>query len=196
MTPQTTLVAEWIGINDISDSVNYNVSFPEFYEEIISAQFNESVIPLYHAGYRYFLFMNLPPLDRTPPNVGSANPSPSKAQIDLWDATLASYSRVFTREHPDALSMLFDANKFLNGVLDHPSAYGIKNTTDYCTGYTDPDVLTDPGKYGCLPLDELFWFNTGHMLVCLVWREVTWDVADSLATLGQVTRTRSCPRQY
>jgi hypothetical protein len=65
------LVAIFIGINDISDSAKYTfprnnaTDFPSFYSEIIETEF-EAVEQIYEAGYRNFLFMNLPPpLDRT-----------------------------------------------------------------------------------------------------------------------------------
>jgi lysophospholipase L1-like esterase len=68
------LVAVFIGINDISDSSKYtfprnNASdFPSFYKKIIATEF-EALETVYEAGYRNFLFMNLPPLERTVPSL-------------------------------------------------------------------------------------------------------------------------------
>lgn len=157
------LIAIWIGINDISDSSKYKVSFPAFYNDIITTVFQKSVEPLYRAGYHNFLFLNLPPLDRTPSNLVSAHPLPNKTMVTWWDETLLNHSTAFGRAHSDAKTMVFDTNSFLNGVLDEPGKYGISNITNYCPGYTNPDVLTDPAKYGCGPIDEYFWFNSGHM---------------------------------
>jgi phospholipase/lecithinase/hemolysin len=157
------LVAIWIGINDISDSSRFKASFPDFYNSIITAVFEESVQPLYQAGYHNFLFVNLPPLDRTPSNIRNPNPLPNKTMVDWWDSTLLSHSNAFSAAHRDVTSMVFDANTFLNDVLDNAKHYGITNTTDFCAGYTDPDIVTDPGKYGCDPIDQYFWFNPGHM---------------------------------
>lgn len=64
------LVAIWIGINDINDSAKYTfprnnaTDFPSFYGKIMEAEF-KSIETIYEAGYRNFLFMNLPPLERT-----------------------------------------------------------------------------------------------------------------------------------
>jgi phospholipase/lecithinase/hemolysin len=157
------LVGIWIGINDISDSSKYKVSFPDFYNSIITTLFEDSVEALYQAGYHNFLFINLPPLDRTPSNLVSTHPLPNKTMVDWWDDTLLNHSNAFNSIHSDAKSMVFDANTFLNGVLDNPTDYGITNITNFCPGYTDPTVLTDPGKYGCGPIDQYFWFNSGHM---------------------------------
>ncbi|PCD21136.1 hypothetical protein AU210_016562 [Fusarium oxysporum f. sp. radicis-cucumerinum] len=157
------LVAIWIGINDISDSSRYNVSFPDFYDSLWDAVFTQSVQPLFDAGYHNFLFVNLPPLDRTPPNVNKMNPLPNATMVDWFGKSQARHSEAFAAAHPRAKTMIFDANKFLNNVLDNPHDYGIGNTTGFCPGYTNADVVTDPGKYGCVPINKYFWFNTGHM---------------------------------
>jgi phospholipase/lecithinase/hemolysin len=163
MDKSKALVAVWTGINDINDSAKYNVSFPALYNSIIDAIFEKTVQPMYDAGYHNFLFVNLPPLDRTPGNHMSPNPLPNKTMIGWWDQTLHNHTISFTAENPTATAMLFDANTFLNHVLDHPEEYGIKDTTSYCRAYDQLGVLTDPESYGCRPLDQYFWFNTGHM---------------------------------
>ncbi|TPX12519.1 uncharacterized protein E0L32_000696 [Thyridium curvatum] len=162
--PDRTLVAIWIGINDINDSAKYNVSFPHFYDSIISAIFSESADPLYGAGYRHFLFVNLPPLDRTPSNQRKVSPLPSKEMIQWWNGVLERRSEMFEQTHEGSTSMLFDANTFLNYVMDNAGKYRITNTTDFCAGYGQADVLQEWEKYGCpVPLSQYFWFNSGHM---------------------------------
>lgn len=157
------LVAIWIGINDISDTSKYKVSFPDLYDSLWDAVFTQSVQPLFHAGYRNFILVNLPPLDRTPSNVHNANPLPNKTMVNWFGDSQARHSAAFAAAYPAAKAMIFDSNTFLNDILDNPTHYGISNTTAYCTGYTNADVLTDPGKYGCNSIDEYFWFNSGHM---------------------------------
>jgi phospholipase/lecithinase/hemolysin len=51
----------------------------------------------------------------------------------------------------------------LNGVLKRPAPYGIKNTKDFCAAWNQPGVVADATVYGCLPMNEYFWFNTAHM---------------------------------
>ncbi|KAJ9618252.1 hypothetical protein H2203_009168 [Taxawa tesnikishii (nom. ined.)] len=143
--PAQTLVAFWIGINDL-----------------ITTLFG-AVQSVYDLGYRNFLFMNLPPLDRTPGNSKLPIPNNTTQKVDWYDAALANHSAAFGEQNADAKVMLFDANTFLNGVMDNASEYGIKNTTGYCASYDQPYINTDPASYGCLPLPEYFWFNTGHM---------------------------------
>ncbi|KAF9888527.1 hypothetical protein FE257_008634 [Aspergillus nanangensis] len=157
------LVAIWIGINDIGDTSKYDVFFPDLYDSLWDTIFTQSVQPLFHAGYRNFLLVNLPPLDRTPGAVNSGNPFPNKTMLNWFGDSQARYSKAFAAAHPSAKAMIFDANSFLNDVLDNPTHYGIANTTAFCQGYANADVLTNPGKYGCSPIDEYFWFNSGHM---------------------------------
>ncbi|THZ53942.1 lysophospholipase A [Aureobasidium pullulans] len=160
--PSKTLVAFWIGINDINDSANYSVDFPSFYDQLISTLF-ASVQSVYDIGYRNFLFMNLPPLDRTPGNVLKATPSPNTTMINWWDSSLTSHMHTFAANNPSANPFTFDVNTFLNNVLDHPDKYNIKNVTGYCASYNQPYINEAPESYGCLPLDEYAWFNNGHM---------------------------------
>lgn len=70
VTLSKALVAVWIGINDISDSIKYTfprdnaTGFPSFYKEIIDTEF-QALETVYEAGYKNYLVMNLPPLERT-----------------------------------------------------------------------------------------------------------------------------------
>lgn len=160
--PDKTLVAIWIGINDLGDSKNLDVDFQSFYYELITTVFEESVQPVYEAGYKNFLFMNLPPLDRTPGNLArAAGPLPNTTMIGWWDDSLEQHAADFAANNQDVTTLVFDANTFLNHVLDNAAQeYGIKNTTGYCAAYNQPLPVT---QYGCLPLEEYFWYDSGHM---------------------------------
>ena len=167
LNPLKALVAIWIGINDINDSAKYPVpSFASLYASILDRVFSSSVDPLISAGYRNFLFVNLPPLDRTPSNLARAPAarSPNATMVGWWNAALAERAAELDGKEQGVTAMVYDANSFLNGVLDDPGRYGVANTTGFCAGYLQADVLTDPGKYGCpVPVGEYFWFNSGHM---------------------------------
>ncbi|GAB7349775.1 hypothetical protein MBLNU459_g0496t2 [Dothideomycetes sp. NU459] len=170
VNPQQTLVGVWIGINDVGDTASLKnvTSFPALYASILTTLF-ASVQTLADAGYANFLFLNLPPLDRTPANAARAAPLPNATMVDAWGRELATQAAAFAARNPGTphadgvRAMVFDANAFLNGVMNDAAAYGIRNVTGYCAGYDQPFVDSDPGRYGCLPLSEYFWFNTGHM---------------------------------
>ncbi|KAJ5814391.1 uncharacterized protein N7503_001141 [Penicillium pulvis] len=158
-----TLVAVWIGINDVGDSAKYAVDFPTFYANLTNTLFN-SVDTLYDLGYRSYLIMNLPPMDRDPSNVDSSYPTPNVTQVAWYNAALAQRAEKFGDEKRDVEIRVFDAHARLSWILDHPSEFGIVNTTSYCAGYDQPDIAWNYRAYGCpTPLDEYFWYNTGHM---------------------------------
>ncbi|RHZ50329.1 hypothetical protein CDV55_100299 [Aspergillus turcosus] len=158
-----TLVAIWIGINDINDSAKYAVDFPTFYNRLMTTLF-ASVQTLYNLGYRSYLFMNLPPLDRTPANQARSNPSPNATQITWFNDALAQHAQSFERAHADTTIHVFDAHAALSNMMDHPARYGIVNTTSFCAGYDQPDIERNYKAYGCpTPLKTYFWFNSGHL---------------------------------
>ncbi|KAB5539331.1 lysophospholipase A [Coniochaeta sp. 2T2.1] len=168
LNPARTLVAIWIGINDINDSAKSTTipSFAAFYASILDRVFSSSVSSLLSAGYRNFLFVNLPPLDKTPSNLLKQPEArtPNATMVGWWNDALAERVGALDKTGEGVTAMGYDANEFLNGVLETPERYGVRNTTGYCAGYLQADVLTDPGKYGCpVPVGEYFWFNSGHM---------------------------------
>lgn len=59
--------------------------------------------------------------------------------------------------------MVFDTDSYLNGILNDPASYGIKNTTGYCQCYESADIDPNYAGYGCLPIKGYFWYNTGHI---------------------------------
>lgn len=153
------LVAFWIGINDINDLAKLrgrNATFAPLYERVQKRQF-ELVRNVYDLGYRHFLFLNLPPLDRGP------SPSVNASMVAEFNSILKTHADAFQKVTRDATVLQFDVNAVLNGVLDDYAAYGFRNVTSYCKAYDQPDILTDPGKYGCAPLETYFWYNSGHL---------------------------------
>ncbi|KAL4807106.1 hypothetical protein BDV18DRAFT_112732 [Aspergillus unguis] len=171
LSPSETLIAIWIGINDINDSADYNltsVEFREFYDTLVSTLFS-SLDPLVELGYKQYLLLNLPPLDRTPSNQARSlkgeEPSPSAKQVQWFNRALSKHTQSFARRkrHSGVRAFVFDAHTVLSNVLDLPEIYGIKNTTDFCPGYDQPDIQQEYEKYGCpTPLNTYFWYNSGH----------------------------------
>lgn len=174
------LVAIWIGINDINDLVKLrgkNETFAPLYEKIQSQLFSLAQ-RIFDLGYKNFLFLNLPPLDRGP------SPSVNATLVSTFNSILSSHATAFQNSHRDANVLQFDVNTVLNGVFDDAAKYGFTNTTSWCPGYNQPDIRTNPGKYGCgQGLDTYLWYNSGHLTsrVHEVFTEVLrkWLVAES-----------------
>ncbi|PQE05234.1 lysophospholipase A protein [Rutstroemia sp. NJR-2017a BBW] len=169
MDPSKTLVAIWIGINDIGDTDSYkfpshnSTSFASLYTNIIRTEF-AAIETIYKAGFRNYLFMKLPPLQRTPPNlIRAAGPLPNATMLNQYNSILASTAANFESSHPGTKAMVFDTFSYLTSVLDDPAPYGIKNITNYCPRYDAPDIATNYAAYGCIPIPQYFWYNTGHI---------------------------------
>lgn len=160
------LVAIWIGINDVNDIARLgddSTDYPALLDDIVTAVFDQSVLPMYDAGYRNFLMVNLPPLDRTSANQKSTDPKPNRTLVGRWNEEIDEQAKLFSSCHSDANVMVYDANIFLNHVMDYPEAYNITVTDQFCAAYNNPNVAENPAKYGCKPLDQYFWFNSGHL---------------------------------
>lgn len=154
------LIAFWIGINDINDLAKQrgkNTSFAPLYTQVIDAQ-SALWTRVYALGYRHFLLLNLPPLDRGP------SPAVNASLVATYNDILATHATKFQNTHPDATVLQFDVNAVLNQVFDNAGRYGFTNTTAFCPGYNQPDITTNPGKYGCgQGLGSYLWFNSGHL---------------------------------
>lgn len=160
LSKQDALVALWIGINDINDLAKLrgkNATFAPLYEQVATNKF-AGVEKIYNLGYRKFLFMNLPPLDRSPA------PAVNASLVQSFNDVDKRHADAFQALHRDATVLQFDVNAVLNDVLDHYQEYGFRNVTKNCPGYNQPDIRTDPEKYGCGEgLDTYFWYDAGHL---------------------------------
>lgn len=160
LSKKDALVAIWIGINDINDLARLrgkNATFAPLYEQVMTYQF-EGVEKIYNLGYRKFLFMNLPPLDRSP------SPSVNASLVKQFNDIHSAHADAFQTRHGDATVLQYDVNSVLNHVLDNYQDYGYKNITKNCPGYNQPDIWTNPEKYGCGEgLDTYFWYDAGHL---------------------------------
>ncbi|KAI5293759.1 hypothetical protein KEM52_005249 [Ascosphaera acerosa] len=163
----TTLVATFIGINDIQDSSKTTADvagagFSRLYADMIATQY-AGLEKLYESGFRNFLVIGLPILDKTPPNLHADAPLPNATMIRTWNTLLERGARSFEAKHPTSNIFYFDLYGFLTGIYENARSYGFTNVTGICTAYDQADVQWNYGKYGCQPIEEYFWFNTGHI---------------------------------
>ncbi|KAJ3506657.1 hypothetical protein NLJ89_g6751 [Agrocybe chaxingu] len=128
-----TLFVTWIGINDCGKDINPSAVF----EALFAAQEK-----LLKAGARNFLFVDVPPIHRTP-NVaeGKRQAIMSYRYID-WNLTLTREVAKFAKAHKDISVFLFSSYELFERMLNNPPAYDI-----------DPEELEKPG--GQVWVDEL-----------------------------------------
>ncbi|KAI5304524.1 hypothetical protein KEM56_006406 [Ascosphaera pollenicola] len=161
------LVATFIGINDIQDTSKYLLNetgpgFSQLYNKIIGTQY-DGLQTLYQSGFKNFLVFGLPPLDKSPPNLKKENPSPNATMIHTWNSIVQEKAKQFEKQNADSNLFYFDLYDYLDGILKNASTYGFKNTTAICDAYGQADVGWNYEKYGCQPIEEYFWYNTGHI---------------------------------
>ncbi|KAL9625828.1 MAG: hypothetical protein Q9160_000148 [Pyrenula sp. 1 TL-2023] len=137
LNPNETLVAIFIGINDINDSAKWtNVSFPDLYSSIIATMLESTSTIASNGNLQDFLFMALPPLEKTPGNVVAAAKNqtlyPSTAQVSSWNSILSTQVESWSQSQSGVRNAwVFDTYDFLNQIIEEPAAYGIANVTRY-----------------------------------------------------------------
>ncbi|KAG9581967.1 carbohydrate esterase family 16 protein, partial [Aureobasidium melanogenum] len=161
-----TLFAIFIGINDIGNSyASQNATLlPTIFSELSGL-----VDKIYTSGARNFLFLNVPPVDRSPLTqaAGPSAQSLEAADIADWNNRLVSLSNSLTWKYKDATSFVFDTNKVFSRVIDHPCAYPqtcpYQNTTNYCTAYENGTSTPTSFDPACgVSVDKYLWLNSLH----------------------------------
>ncbi|TFY68387.1 hypothetical protein EVG20_g3574 [Dentipellis fragilis] len=123
-----TLTAWWIGINDTGDVLGHNITdFGAFWREEMASYFGAVELAYAHDLRGSYLFINVPPEDRSPNNLGKSSAPAIAARIEEYNAALAAYVKDFAQSHPDMNVMTFDAHTWFNDILDNAKNY--HNTT-------------------------------------------------------------------
>jgi len=136
-----TLFAVWIGINDVGNSYYRNDT--EALNRKILDVYAALVTSLVDAGARNLLFLNVPPVDRSPliTDQGAFAEATEKADIAAFNSLVEGLARsVKTSEKgKEANVWFFDVNSLFGKVLDDPTKFtetaGYKNVTAFCTEY-------------------------------------------------------------
>ncbi|KAK4556665.1 hypothetical protein LTR86_006236 [Recurvomyces mirabilis] len=162
-----TLFALFFGINDVGNA--YGEANGTLVLSLDVQEYASLVDSLYKSGARNFLFLNVPPVDRSPLTVGqggTASATEAKV-IAAYNANITALAANLTKTYSDAFTYVFDTNTAFTQVLDDPCSHvetcPYKNTTDYCVAYENgtPAVNTFNATCG-IPVDEYFWLNSLH----------------------------------
>ncbi|KAK2466860.1 hypothetical protein APHAL10511_001118 [Amanita phalloides] len=110
----TSLFVTWIGINDCA----YNGDHSQSMKDLLVLHGE-----LYEAGARNFLFVDVPPMDRSP-----ALPldyfSKRENCYDMWNAALRKAVETFASSHEDVTVLLYSSHATFTKILDNPEEYG------------------------------------------------------------------------
>ncbi|KAJ4487877.1 hypothetical protein J3R30DRAFT_3432052 [Lentinula aciculospora] len=127
-TSEETLFVTWVGINDCSWSMHH--------DEAMSKLFGLQE-QLYNAGARNFLFIDVPPMSRSP--AITKDREEAGKTYHNWNIGLRSGVVPFAQSHPDASVLLFSAFATFNNILDKYANYG----------FTQGDLGKPFGKIWC-----------------------------------------------
>ncbi|KAF9037785.1 hypothetical protein BDZ89DRAFT_1157227 [Hymenopellis radicata] len=140
-----TLFSFWIGINDLGNSYYLGGDRGVFSDTLLDAYF-ALIAKLVATGARNFLFINVPPTDRSPLMLGQSTDAQAllKSTIQGFNTKLAARAQALKANSSGVQTWVWDSNAFFTTILDHPTSYGFTNVT----------------TYGDSP--ELFWINDLH----------------------------------
>jgi len=79
---------------------------------------------LYEAGARSFLFIDVPPMNRSP----AVPASLTLPRYDKWNIALRSSAEAFSSTHPAATVLLFSSHATFTRVLDDPVRHNFSAT--------------------------------------------------------------------
>ncbi|KAJ5519849.1 GDSL lipase/esterase [Penicillium fimorum] len=131
-TPDTSLFAIWIGINDIQFS--YLDSDPYEKTPLVLESYFRLLHELYQCGARRFLLLNVPPASRTPKML-SRDPWHRYAHrkvVHEFNRQLQGAVSKWSIEHDDTSMALYDTWSFMTDILDNPREYGFADNS--CIG--------------------------------------------------------------
>jgi len=161
-----TLFAIFDGINDVGnsywkDTATLNTAIFAVYRGIVDE--------LYYAGARNFLFINVPPVNRSPLMLAqsTASQASEKADLAVWNGMVVSMAKAVKNAFPDTNIFTVDSNSLFTEVLDNPASFPqtahYKNTTAYCVAYENGTPAVDTFNATCgVPVNEYFWLNSLH----------------------------------
>ncbi|KAH8666516.1 hypothetical protein BX600DRAFT_539643 [Xylariales sp. PMI_506] len=165
-----TLFTFWIGINDVGNSYFNGTAATTALNARIFAEYAGLVDAVYRLGARNFVFLNVPPVDRSPLTAaeGAAAAALERADLAAFNGLIADLAHKLTAAHRGDVNVwVYDANAVFTRVLDHPASYPqtalYKNTTDYCVDYENGTADEDTFVAECgIPVNEYFWLNSLH----------------------------------
>ncbi|OSC98462.1 carbohydrate esterase family 16 protein [Trametes coccinea BRFM310] len=131
-TSENALFSVWIGINDLGNSYYEPGDRDAFSDTLLDSYFGQ-IQELFNVGARNFLFINVPPTDRSPLMIGQGATAQAllKQTIAGYNSKLAARAASFQAANPGVQTWVWDSNAAFTTVLDDPTAYGFVDATSY-----------------------------------------------------------------
>ncbi|TGO36055.1 hypothetical protein BHYA_0137g00360 [Botrytis hyacinthi] len=128
-TADNSLFAFWFGVNDIGNSY-WLANETDVITAIFDSYFAQ-VQRVYDAGGRNFLFLNCPPVDKSPMMLayGDSVTSSEATVISAYNTELSTRVSAFETANSGTTTYVFDTQVPFNTALDAPATYGATNAT-------------------------------------------------------------------
>ncbi|KAJ8092423.1 hypothetical protein PM082_023676 [Marasmius tenuissimus] len=162
-----SLFAVWVGINDVGNSFPWtNITQVDFYHTLMD-RLTTQIESLYENGARSFLFLTVPPTDRSPLVIQQGEEVASRFTelIAAYNADLTQTVEAFQQRHEDLDRVtVFDTQPVFNVLLDNAAPLGFVNATGWCEAYENGTEDLTIQVEGCAPVSSYFWLNSLHPL--------------------------------
>ncbi|KAJ7595235.1 hypothetical protein C8J56DRAFT_774920 [Mycena floridula] len=134
-TSANALFSVWIGVNDIGNSYYMSGDRAAFSDTLLNAYF-ALMQKLYNVGARNFLFLNVPPIDRSPLMLaqGTAATSLEASVIAGFNTKLTAKVAAFKAANSGVTTFIYDSNAEFTTILNNPTAFGFKDATSFGDG--------------------------------------------------------------
>jgi hypothetical protein len=105
-------------------------------------------LQVYASGARNFLFLDVPPVQKSPMSMKVPTGLISEAtSIKDWGSRLGTMSNNLRAKHPDATVIEFSTYKLFESILNNTKAYkqtsGLTILDTFCDGYSKSVILRD-----------------------------------------------------
>ncbi|KAJ7766056.1 hypothetical protein B0H16DRAFT_1792884 [Mycena metata] len=136
-TSMNSLFTVWIGINDLGNSFSNSGDRSAFSDLLLNeyfAQVQELIVDNSAVGARNFLFINVPPMERTPLMIAGQNASGLallKSVISTYNSKLAAKVASFMANNTGVKTWLWDAHTEFGTILDNPTHYGFVDAVSF-----------------------------------------------------------------
>ncbi|KAJ7777694.1 hypothetical protein DFH07DRAFT_731107 [Mycena maculata] len=135
-TSKNSLFSVWIGINDLGNSYSSGGDLGAFNDVLLQQYFEQVELIVrdsFGAGARNFLFINVPPMDRSPLMIANGPASTALLATDIADynTKLATTVSSFKANNTGVTTWLWDAHTVFTTILNDPTAYGFVDPVSY-----------------------------------------------------------------
>jgi phospholipase/lecithinase/hemolysin len=131
LTSSNTLFAIWIGVNDVGNAWG-DSNWSTLSKEIVNQYFAQAQ-KLYNSGARNFLFLTVPPIQKTPLVLAESSSVQSQegAAVATYNSLLKAGVSSFKSKNSGINTWVYDTTTPFNQAISNPTKYGAKDASCY-----------------------------------------------------------------